>query len=272
MFLEKIAAIKREELKQRKSARKEAQMKEEVRRLPPPRDFLGAIVKSPSLALIAEVKQASPSAGVIRKAVDLGGIAREYEAAGAAAVSVLTEGRFFAGQLGHLGEVRGQTSLPLLQKDFIIDPFQIYEGRLAGADAVLLISVLLEREQIGEFAGLAGDLGMAALVEVHGDEDLEKISVLRPPLIGINNRDLHTLKVTLETTLKLIGKVPQGAAVVSESGIHSRKDVETVQRAGVKGILVGEALMRAADPAAKIRELLETDSPQRPQRTQRDNG
>jgi len=146
-----------------------------------------------------------------------------------------------------------------LQKDFVIDPFQIYEGRMAGADAILLIAAILEPGQLREFVELAGGLGLVPLVEVHDEEDLKKISGLDLPLIGINNRNLKTLEVNLETTFRLIKKVCRGATVISESGIRNRKEVECLQEAGVKGILVGEVLMRAADPARKIQELLGLD-------------
>jgi indole-3-glycerol phosphate synthase len=209
------------------------------------------------MALIAEIKQASPSAGVIQERADIRRIAGAYQATGACAISVLTEAHFFHGELSHLRQVKDVVSVPVLQKDFIIDPFQIYEGRVAGADAVLLIAAMLSPDQLREFAELARGLGLVPLVEVHDEEDLKKISGLDLPLIGINNRNLKTLMVDLETTFRLFGRIRPGTVVVSESGIKNRQDVNRLQEAGVRGILVGEVLMRAPDPDAKIRELLD---------------
>jgi indole-3-glycerol phosphate synthase len=251
-----VAAIKREEIKKRKTSSTLKEMKKMVSDLPSPRNLLGAIPKNGPMALIAEFKQASPSAGVIQEGVDIRRMACAYQAGGASAISVLTEPHFFRGDLSHLREVKEAVSLPVLQKDFIIDPFQIYEGRIAGADAVLLIAAILDPDQLREYVEWTRSLGLVPLVEVHDDEDLKKTWGLDLPLIGINNRNLKTLAVNLETTFRLFGKVGQGAMVISESGIKNREDVERLQGVGVKGILVGEVLMRAADPARKIRELL----------------
>ncbi len=155
-----------------------------------------------------------------------------------------------------MAQVKDRVTLPLLQKDFIIDPFQIYEGRIAGADAVLLIAALISPEQLRDWSRLIGDLGMTPLVEVHNEQDLDKVSGLSLPVLGINNRDLQTLEVSLEVTRHLIEKIPPGITVISESGIRNRRDVERLREAGARGILVGEILMRSADPAAKIRELV----------------
>jgi indole-3-glycerol phosphate synthase len=259
MFLEKVIAIKREEISRRNTSSSLKEMKEMVSDLPSPRGLTESISKSGPMALIAEIKQASPSAGRIRAGADIGGIACAYQAGGASAISVLTEAHFFQGALGHLRLVKEAVSLPVLQKDFIIDPLQIYEGRISGADAILLIAAILDSRQLREFAELAGGLGLVPLVEIHDEEDLKKISGLDLPLIGINNRNLKTLEVSLKTTLGLIGRVYPGAMVISESGITNRNDVKRLQEAGVKGILVGEVLMRAPDPARKIRELLSLD-------------
>jgi indole-3-glycerol phosphate synthase len=256
MFLEKLAAIKRREVDRRKASVSLEEMKERGSGLPSPRDLPESLTKSGPVALIAEIKQASPSAGVIQEGADMPKIACAYQAAGACAISVLTEAHFFHGELSHLRRVKEVVSLPLLQKDFIIDPFQIYEGRAAGADAVLLIAAMLGFDQLREFADLARSLGLAPLVEVHDEEDLTKISGLGLPLIGINNRNLKTLGVDLETTFRLLERIPAGSVVISESGIRNREDVKRLQQAGVRGILVGEVLMRAPDPAAKIHELL----------------
>jgi indole-3-glycerol phosphate synthase len=256
MFLEKMEAIQRERVREIKARHSVEEMEEKVPSLPLPRNFLEAIRESHPLALIAEIKRASPSAGAIREETDLQETAQIYQREGATAISVLTEPQFFHGSMMDLRQVRRETSLPLLQKDFIIDAIQIYEGRLAGADAMLLIAALLEREQIGELARLAGRLGMAPLVEIHDEEDLAKIADLRLPLLGINNRNLRTLEVNLDTTRRLVGQIPAATTVISESGIRRRQDVEDLQKMGVRGILVGEVFMRAGDPASKIRELL----------------
>jgi indole-3-glycerol phosphate synthase len=257
MFLEKVAAIKREEVDRRKASISLEEMKERVSGLPSPRNLLESISRNGPMALIAEIKQASPSAGVIQERADIRRIACAYQAAGACAVSVLTEAHFFQGELSHLRQAKDAVSLPLLQKDFIIDPFQIYEGRAAGADAVLLIAAMLAPDQLREFAELARSVGLVSLVEVHDEEDLNKISGLDLPLIGVNNRNLKTLGVDLETTFRLFDRIRPGSVVISESGIRSREDVQRLQQAGVKAILVGEVLMRAPDPAAKIHELLD---------------
>ena len=257
MFLEKVGAIQREEVDRRKASVSLEEMKERVSGLPSPRNLLESILKNGPMALIAEIKQASPSAGLIREQADIRRIACAYQAAGACAVSVLTEAHFFHGELSHLRQVKDVVSVPVLQKDFIIDPFQIYEGRVAGADAVLLIAAMLSPDQLREFTELARGLGLVPLVEVHDEEDLKKISGLDLPLIGINNRNLKTLMVDLETTFRLFGRIRPGTVVVSESGIKNRQDVNRLQEAGVRGILVGEVLMRAPDPDAKIRELLD---------------
>ena len=257
MFLEKVAAIKRKEVDRRKASVFLEEMKEMVSGLPSPRNLLESISKNGPMALIAEIKQASPSAGVIRERADIRRIAGAYQAAGACAISVLTEAHFFHGELSHLQQVKDVVSVPVLQKDFIIDPFQIYEGRAAGADAVLLIAAMLASDQLREFAELARNLGLVPLVEVHDEEDLKKISGQDLPLIGINNRNLKTLGVDLEATFRLFGRIRPGTVIISESGIRNREDVKRLQGAGVRGILVGEVLMRAPDPAAKIHELLD---------------
>ncbi|MBS3906770.1 MAG: indole-3-glycerol phosphate synthase TrpC [Syntrophaceae bacterium] len=256
MFLRKIVEKKREEVEEKKKTFSIREMEEKISNLSPPRNLTEAISQHAPMALIAEIKFASPSAGVIKSDGDPRQIASDYESAGASAISVLTEPNFFKGDLSCLGLVKGKTSLPVLQKDFIIDPFQIFEGRAAGADAVLLIAAILEREQLEDFVALAMELQMTPLVEVHDEDDLEKISNLVLPLIGINNRDLKTFEVDLKTTLRLKGKIPTGPKVISESGIRSSQDVRLLMEAGVNGILVGEILMRSSDPASKIKELL----------------
>ncbi len=256
MFLEKIVEIKKDEIQRRKTQSRQKEMEEMIPHLPLPRDFMDAISQHGPMALIAEIKRASPSVGVIKEDVDLCRIAREYQAGGACAISVLTEAHFFKGDLSYLQLVKKETSLPVLQKDFILDPFQIYEGRASGADAILLIAALLDREQLKDFVDLVRHLQMISLVEIHDENDLKKISTLDLSLIGINNRDLRTFEVDLRTTLRLKREISSKTKVISESGIKSSRDVRLLREVGVDGILVGEILMRTPDPASKIRELL----------------
>lgn len=256
-FLEKVVELKREEVSKRKSLFPLREMEEKISHLPSPRDLGQAISQNRPMALIAEIKRASPSAGVIQMDTDIPRIVSQYQAGGACAISVLTESHFFQGDLSHLRQVKEKTSLPVLQKDFIIDPFQIYEGRATGADAILLIAAILDREQLKDFVDLTRSLNMVPLVEVHDEDDLEKTLRLDLSLLGVNNRDLNTLEVDLRTTLRLKRKIPSEVSVISESGIRNAQDVMLLKEAGVDGILVGEILMRTHDPAAKIREVLD---------------
>jgi len=256
VLLKKIVEKKKEELERRKKTFSIREMEERISKVSPPRDLMEVFSQHAPVALIAEIKFASPSSGVIKTDGDPGQIASEYESAGASAISVLTETHFFKGDLSYLHQVKEDTTLPLLQKDFIIDPFQIYEGRAFGADAILLIASLLDREQLKDFVDLSRSLKMTPLVEVHHEKDIEKISYPGLSLIGINNRDLKTLEVDLGTTLRLRREIPRETKVISESGIKSSEDVRLLREAGVNGILVGEILMRSPDPASKIRELL----------------
>lgn len=256
MFLEKIVDIKKDEIRRRKTPSRQKEIEEMISSLPPPRNFLESISQHGPIAVIAEIKRASPSVGIIKEDADLCSIVRDYQTGGACAVSVLTEAHFFKGDLSYLPLIRRETFLPVLQKDFILDPFQIYEGRVSGADAILLIGSILERDQLREFADLAQTLHMVPLVEVHNESDLEKALPLHLPLIGINNRDLTTFEVDLKTTLRLRREIPLETKVISESGIRSSEDVKLLRDAGVNGVLVGEILMRSSDPASKIRELV----------------
>jgi indole-3-glycerol phosphate synthase len=223
------------------------------------RDFFGAL-KNPargSVALIAEVKKASPSAGVICENFDPVRIAKEYEAAGASCLSVLTDKPFFQGSLDYLKQIRAAVKLPLLRKDFIIDARQILEAIEWGADAILLIVAILSDEQLQKFHSLATNAGLAALVEVHDETELNRALKIGAPLIGVNNRDLKTFKVDLATTERLAAKLDlQKTLLVAESGVHSRTDVERLERCGAKAILVGESLVRGGDISAKVSELL----------------
>jgi indole-3-glycerol phosphate synthase len=226
------------------------------------RDFLTALRKPQrgDIALIAEVKKASPSAGIICENFDPVRIAREYEAAGASCLSVLTDEKFFQGSLDYLRQIRAAVKLPLLRKDFIIDERQILEAIEWGADAILLIVAILTDEQLAKFHSLAVEAGLAVLVEVHDEKELDRTLRIGPALVGVNNRDLKTFKVDLATTERLAAHLKGGAGVppllVAESGIHTRADVERVQKCGGGAILVGEALVKQGDIQAKIRELI----------------
>ena len=223
------------------------------------RDFLGALKcpRSGKTALIAEVKKASPSAGEICADFDPVRVAKQYEAAGADCLSVLTDEKFFKGSLEYLKQIRAAVKLPLLRKDFIIDERQILEAIEWGADAILLIVAILTDAQLQHFHTLATDAGLAALVEVHDEAELQRALKANPPLLGVNNRDLKTFKVDLATTERLAAAVcGQGRLLVAESGIHSRSDVQRLADCGAGAILVGESLMRSSDIGAKVRELL----------------
>jgi indole-3-glycerol phosphate synthase len=222
------------------------------------RDFINALKNPPrgDIALIAEVKKASPSAGVICKDFDPVRIAKAYEAAGASCLSVLTDEKFFQGSLDYLRQIRAAVKLPLLRKDFIIDERQILEAIEWGADAILLIVSILSDEQLQKFHSLAIEAGLAVLVEVHDAQELERALKISPQLIGVNNRDLKTFKVDLGTTEKLAAKLGSGKILVAESGIHKRADVDRLKKCGAQAILVGESLLRDGDIQTKIRELI----------------
>jgi indole-3-glycerol phosphate synthase len=237
-----------------------AMLREAVGRRGGVRDFLAAI-RSPAkggIALIAEVKKASPSAGVIRADFDPVKIARQYEAAGANCLSVLTDEKFFQGSLEYLRDIRASVKLPLLRKDFIIDSSQILEAIQWGADAILLIVAILTDEQLRSFQALAGEAGLAVLVEVHDEEELQRALAVGASLVGVNNRNLKNFKVDLATTEKISALLPaeRRPLLVAESGIHTRPDVQRVRRAGAQAILVGESLMRSGDIATQIETLL----------------
>ena len=223
-------------------------------RMPPTRPFVGALWSAETPALIAEVKRASPSAGPIAEA-EPGTLAGAYERAGAAAISVLTEPRHFDGALADLRAVRLATRIPLLRKDFLIHPDQLIETRASGGDAALLIVAALTDTELQALLGTADDLGLGALVEVHSGGELERAVATDAKVIGVNARDLETLEVDVDRALELLGRVPSDRIAVLESGISTREQVERAVEAGARAVLVGEALMRAADPAAKIREL-----------------
>ena len=218
------------------------------------RDFTGALSVH-GCSLIGEIKTASPSRGIIRNDIDCTEVARLYEENGAACISVLTDEKYFMGNLNRLTTVRGATRLPLLRKDFIIDGYQIFESRCAGADAILLIMACLDDSHISEFIGISESLGMDSLVEVHDAHEMERAAACDCKLVGINNRNLRTFETDISVTGELAPHAPESALLVSESGIFTAGDVRTVHRMGAQAVLVGEAIMRERDIAQKIREL-----------------
>ncbi|HKV45045.1 MAG TPA: indole-3-glycerol phosphate synthase TrpC [bacterium] len=250
-----IVEHKRQELVDRRRRIPLDDLRRRVANAAPPRGFLPAL-RGPGIRLIAEVKGASPSAGTIRADFDPAAVARGYEAAGAAAISVLTDARYFHGADAHLAQARRAVGIPVLRKDFVVDPYQVYEARAIGADAVLLIVAILPGGALADLQALAQELGMAALVEVHAGAELERATAVRSPLVGINNRNLDTLETSLEVSRRLRPRIAEGATVVAESGIETREQVEEMERLGMHAVLVGTALMRAPDPAARLRELL----------------
>ena len=263
-ILEQIVQTKRQEVAKNKEHVPLEQLKETIGTLGRPRNFFHAVTRKPAKAMnvIAEVKKASPSAGVIKADFDPLAIARAYADAGADALSVLTDEKYFHGRLEYIQLVRDEVKLPVLRKDFIIDPYQVYETRASGADAILLIGECLGTSQLIDLQILATELNLTCLIEVHDMDNLMRVRdhVIGFPhrsysLLGINNRDLRTFKVDLGTTLRLAELVEDRSVLVSESGIQSRADVEKLHAAGVRAVLIGETLMRSNDPSEKMREL-----------------
>jgi indole-3-glycerol phosphate synthase len=260
-ILDEILAWKREELAHQKRERPIDRVCDGVAVAPPPRDFCRALrplagTHGHRVRLIAEIKRASPSKGPLRPDLDATALAAEYQASGVAAISVLTDRRFFQGSLDDLRVVRRTVRLPVLCKDFFLDAYQVYEARAAGADAVLLIVAALDDRQLAALYRLTCELGMAALVEVHSAVDLVRALRIEPRVVGVNNRDLRTFEVSLETTLCLAALVPNGTILVAESGVRTRADVERLAAVGVDAVLVGEALVRAPDAGRQVQELL----------------
>lgn len=257
-ILKKIIQRKEQEIQERQAECSLDELKQQLASAPPVRGFVAALrakIDAGEAAVIAEVKKASPSKGVMRENFQPAEIARSYEQGGAACLSVLTDIDFFQGSDEYLQQARQACSLPVLRKDFIIDPYQVYEARAIGADCILLIVSCLSDEQMHELSGLAQKLGMDVLVEVHDDIELYRAAQLKLPLMGINNRNLRTFETHIETTLDLLGDIPDGQIVVTESGIHTAEDVGLMRAHGVNAFLVGEAFMRAADPGEKLAEL-----------------
>ena len=256
--LERIIARKAEEVAERRGRVSLDELERLAKQADAPRGFARALQERAArreAAVIAEVKKASPSKGVIRPHFAPAEIARSYEAGGAACLSVLTDIDFFQGSDAYLQEARAACSLPVIRKDFMIDPYQIVEARALGADCVLLIVANLQDGQMAELAAVAKAQGLDVLVEVHDGAELERALRLDTPLLGINNRNLHTFEVSLDTTLALKERVPADRMVITESGILGRADVERMEANGVYGFLVGEAFMRAEDPGAELKRL-----------------
>jgi indole-3-glycerol phosphate synthase len=259
-ILKKILDRKREEIAERSGKTSLEELKSRFDDTPSPRGFVNAIestIKKGNPAVIAEIKKASPSKGVIREDFDPVVIAKSYEQGGATCLSVLTDVDFFQGSDAYLQHVREACPLPVIRKDFIIDPYQVCESRAMGADCILLIVAALGDAKMQELSALAQQVGMDVLVEVHDEQELHRALRLDTTLIGINNRDLHTFDTRLETTIDLLPHIPGDRIVVTESAIHTPQDIALMRQHNVNGFLVGEAFMRADDPGAKLAELFQ---------------
>ncbi|HEY0857713.1 MAG TPA: indole-3-glycerol phosphate synthase TrpC [Albitalea sp.] len=257
-ILRKIVAVKREEVAAARAQRDVASLRREAKALGGQRDFVGGLrrrIDAGRAAVIAEVKKASPSKGVLREHFVPAEIAASYERHGAACLSVLTDRQFFQGDTAYLEQARAACGLPVLRKDFMVDAYQVFEARAMGADCILLIAACLDDAQMADLEAQADALGMAVLVEVHDGAELERALRLATPLVGINNRNLRSFEVTLDTTLGLLRQVPADRLLVTESGILGRADVQRMRDAGVHAFLVGEAFMRADDPGAALADL-----------------
>lgn len=262
-ILDKILAVKRAEIEAARGQVSEAELEAQARRAPPPRDFVGTIRQRHSRnmpAVIAEIKKASPSKGLLRDPFDPAAIARSYATHGAACLSVLTDREFFHGDPAYLRAAREACELPVLRKDFMLEPYQVYESRVMGADCILLIVAALDDLQLQTLESLAISLGMAVLVEVHDAAELDRALELRTPLVGINNRNLKTFATRLSVTYDLLPRIPEGRIVVTESGISVVDDVVCMKRRGVHTFLVGEAFMRAPEPGVALENLFFTQT------------
>lgn len=257
-ILRKILCRKREEVAQRSAVLPLNELSQRAQAAAPVRGFARALrdsVEAGQSAVIAEIKKASPSKGVLRENFDPAAIARSYQAGGASCLSVLTDVDFFQGADEYLQQARAACALPVLRKDFVLDPYQVYEARALGADCILLIVAVLEDEMLMELLQLAGHLGMDALVEVHDATEMERALATPASLIGVNNRNLRTFETSLETTIELLPAFPLDRLLVTESGIHSRDDVQLMRNNGVHAFLIGEAFMRADNPGERLAEL-----------------
>lgn len=257
-ILERILAVKREEVAAARAEVSQGELLARARARSDVRDFGGALrdaIAAGRAAVIAEVKKASPSKGVLREEFDPAAIGASYARHGAACLSVLTDRRFFQGAPEYLGQARAASGLPVLRKDFIVDEYQLAEARAWGADAVLLIVAALEQARMASLEACAHELGMAVLVEAHDAAELERALELRTPLLGINNRNLRTFETRLDTTVDLLARIPSDRLVITESGIATSQDVQRMRASGVHAFLVGEAFMRAADPGVALARL-----------------
>jgi indole-3-glycerol phosphate synthase len=263
-ILDDIVATKQKEIAIAKARMPLEELEDQSRSAPPVRDFRAALDGPGPIRMIAEVKKASPSAGIIRADFDPIAIARAYQTHGASCLSVLTDVSYFQGHLSYLARIRAAVAIPLLRKDFVIDEYQVVEARLAGADAILLIAEILEDDQLRFLRERAKGLGMATLVEFHDESNLERVLNSGADLVGINNRDLHRFVTDLEQTFRLRDRIPSEVLLVSESGIKTRADVERLEAEGVAAILVGESLMRSPDIGAAVEDLLGLSTSPRP--------
>jgi indole-3-glycerol phosphate synthase len=257
-ILNRIVAVKRDEIRAARALRDLASVRRDAEALGGVRDFVGAMRTKLALgqaSVIAEIKKASPSKGVLREHFVPAEIAASYQRGGAACLSVLTDVQFFQGALAYLEQARAACTLPVLRKDFMVDPYQVFEARAMAADCILLIAACLDDAEMSDLEAQAHALGMAVLVEVHDGAELDRALRLKTPLVGINNRNLRTFDVTLDTTLGLLNRVPADRLLITESGVLARADVDRMRSAGVAAFLVGEAFMRAADPGAALADL-----------------
>ena len=258
-ILDKILSTKVLEIAQAKSNKPIGKIKDEINQISKPRDFVESIIKKHqnSLpAIIAEIKKASPSKGIIRSNFEPKSIAKSYEEGGAACISVLTDQKYFQGNPEFLQNVKNNCSLPVLRKDFIIDEYQVYESRALGADCILLIASILKVDQLKKFESIAHKLGMSVLVEVHNLEELEKAILMETPLLGINNRNLQTFEVSLNTSINLVPKIPKNKIPITESGIFKSTDIKLMNDNNIFTFLVGEAFMRDDDPGQSLKALM----------------
>ncbi len=260
MILDEIVENKKLEVAESKEGLPFEVLEEQINNALPPRDFFEAIKPNGQLKIISEVKHASPSKGVFREDFDPVKIAQSYSSGGASAISVLTDEKYFKGSLQYLKNIREQVRTPLLRKDFIIDPYQVYEARLYGADALLLIVAALDQALLVELLELTHSLSMNAIVEVHDEAELDRALAANSRIIGINNRDLRTFDVDLNVSINLSAKVPSDRIVIAESGIGSIDDIDRLRAHGVHVFLIGETFMKAPDPGQKLKELIESST------------
>lgn len=258
-ILDRIVRAKRAQVERDKERMSPRRVIELATSAPPPRDFAAALRREGRVNVIAEIKKASPSRGDIQARADVGGVAEGYARAGAVALSVLTESRFFLGSGEDLGTAKRAVDIPVLRKDFVLEEYQVYESRVMGADSLLLIARILSLKELSTLIGVARSLHMEPLVEVHDDEEVRRAVDGGGTIIGVNNRDLATLGVSIDTSLRIRPLLPESAVRVSESGIESRHDIDRLRSAGFHAFLIGERLMREADPGGALRGLLSED-------------